>query len=49
MPRPRSAIDGPIKHGATQANHFPICSVKDSADPKVAETLKRIQEARAKD
>ncbi len=30
-------------------DHFPICSVKDFADPKVAETLKKIQEARAKE
>jgi hypothetical protein len=30
-------------------DHFPICSVKDFADPKVAETLKKIQDARAKE
>jgi hypothetical protein len=30
-------------------DHFPICSVKDFADPKIAETLKKIQEARAKE
>ena len=30
-------------------DHFPICSVKDFADPKVAETLKKIQGARARE
>ena len=30
-------------------NYSPIYSVKDFADPKVAETLKKIQEARAKE
>ena len=30
-------------------DHFSICIMKDFADPKVAETLKKIQEARAKE